>query len=114
MTHFEETPIFIAFSGLHGQKHPISALDPQLQALAEETHFEEASHDIYMLDNDTDDLPGKLDVYMKRAASLFFEREISEIMRPTLLLADELSKQKKVAFVPWFRPCWFFACLLLC
>ena len=52
--------------------------------------------ELRLLDGDSDDLPAKLDSYMKRMAPTFYAQEPSEFMNPTLSLASELSVQKQV------------------
>ncbi|BCR86836.1 uncharacterized protein ACHE_30823S [Aspergillus chevalieri] len=94
VTHFEESMIFVTFSGLQGHKPSVSALDPQLQGLGED-QFQGPLHELHLLDSDADDLPGKLEMYIKKTAPFFYEREASDFMKPTLLLASELSQVKK-------------------
>lgn len=96
VTHFEESMVYVTFSGLQGHKPPSSTLDPQLQGLGDDTQFQGPLSELYLLDSDADDLPGNLETYIKKTAPFFYERETSEFMRPTLLLAAELSTQKKV------------------
>ena len=96
VTHFEDSMIFMTFSGLQGHRSAVSALDPQLQGLGDEPHFQESLHEIYLLDSDADDLTGKLEMYIKKTAAFFYERETSEIMKSTLTQAVELSQSKKV------------------
>ncbi len=98
VTHFEESMVFVTFSGLQGHKASASALDPQLQGLGDETQFQGPLQEIYLLDSDQDDLPGKIEMYIKKTAAFFYEREASDVMRPTLMLAAELAQQKKVWF----------------
>ncbi|KAB8069081.1 hypothetical protein BDV29DRAFT_58408 [Aspergillus leporis] len=95
VTHFEESMVYVTFSALQGHKPSTSTLDPQLQGLGDDTQFQGPLHELYLLDSDADDLPGKLEMYIKKTAQFFYEREASEVMRPTLLLASELSQQKK-------------------
>ncbi|KAL4796371.1 hypothetical protein BDV19DRAFT_80532 [Aspergillus venezuelensis] len=95
VTHFEESMIFVTFSGLQGHKASTSTLDPQLQGLGDETQFQGPLQELYLLDNDQDDLPGKIEMYIKKTAPFFYEREASDVMRPTLMLAAELAQQKK-------------------
>ncbi|PKY07578.1 hypothetical protein P168DRAFT_231404 [Aspergillus campestris IBT 28561] len=95
VTHFEESMVYVTFSGLQGHKPPSSTLDPQLQGLGDDTQFQGPLSELYLLDSDADDLPGNLETYIKKTAPFFYERETSEFMRPTLLLAAELSTQKK-------------------
>ncbi|KAL4874819.1 hypothetical protein BJY04DRAFT_203121 [Aspergillus karnatakaensis] len=95
VTHFEESLVFVTFSGLQGHKASTSTLDPQLQALGDDPQFQGPLQEIYLLDSDQDDLPGKIEMYIKKTAPFFYEREASEVMRPTLLLAAELAQQKK-------------------
>ncbi|CAK45278.1 hypothetical protein AAWM_05377 [Aspergillus awamori] len=95
VTHFEESMVYVTFSGLQGHKASASTLDPQLQALGDDSQFQGPLHELYLLDSDADDLPGKIEMYIKKTAPFFYERETSDFMRPTLLLAAELSQQKK-------------------
>lgn len=95
VTHFEESMIFVTFSGLQGHKASVSTLDPQLQGLGDE-QFQGPLQEVYLLDSDADDLSGKLEMYIKKAAPFFYDREVSEVMKPTLMLAAELSEEKKV------------------
>lgn len=98
VTHFEESNSFMTFSGLQGHRTSVSALDPQLQALGDD-QFSGPSQEVYLLDADSDDIPAKLEMYIKKNASYFYERETSPFMKPTLLLAAELSQGKKVCCV---------------
>ncbi|PWY83143.1 hypothetical protein BO94DRAFT_536624 [Aspergillus sclerotioniger CBS 115572] len=95
VTHFEESMVYVTFSGLQGHKASASTLDPQLQALGDDAQFQGPLHELYLLDSDADDLPGKIEMYIKKTAPFFYERETSDFMRPTLMLAAELSQQKK-------------------
>lgn len=88
----------MTFSGLQGHRSSVSALDPQLQALGDD-QFSGPSQEVYLLDADSDDIPNKLEMYIKKNASYFYERETSPFMKPTLLLAAELSQGKKVCFL---------------
>lgn len=96
VTHFEESMVFMTFSGLQGHKSSTSTLDPQLQSLGDDPQFQGPLQEIYLLDSDQDDLPGKIEMYIKKTAPFFYEREASDVMRPTLNLAAELAQQKKV------------------
>lgn len=96
VTHLEESMIFVTISGLQGHRASVSALDPQLQGLGDD-HFSGPSQEIYLLDSDADDIPSKLEMYIKKTASFFFERETSPFMKPTLMLASELAQSKKVS-----------------
>lgn len=103
VTHFEESSVFVTFSGLQGHKPPVSTLDPQLQGLGEDGHFHAPPQELYLLDGDADDLPGKLEMYVKKMGPYFYERETSTFMKPTLNLAAELSQQKKVVTFPRYH-----------
>lgn len=72
-THFEESAVYVTFSALVGHKPVISTLDPQLQALVEDGQFQGPTQELYLLDSDADDLPGKLEMYIKKMASTFYE-----------------------------------------
>ncbi len=54
--------------------------------------------DLRLLDGDVDDLPGKLEKYMKKMAPTFYAQELSHFMNSTLNLALELSVQKQACF----------------
>ncbi|KAJ5691215.1 hypothetical protein N7488_011950 [Penicillium malachiteum] len=92
-THMEESGVFLTLSGLQGLKNSVAALDPQLQGLSED-QFTGASQEIFILD-DADDIPSKLEVYIKKTAPYFFEQESSNVVKSTLILAYELAQSKK-------------------
>jgi hypothetical protein len=95
--HFDDSAFFVTFVAQIGYKPAISAIDPQLQALVEDSQFQGPTQELYLLDNDGDDLPGKLELYIKRMAASFYEQEPSPFMRPTLMLASEMCQSKKVS-----------------
>ncbi|KAJ5946500.1 hypothetical protein N7454_003339 [Penicillium verhagenii] len=94
VTHLEESGVFVTISGLQGHHNSVSALDPALSGLGDD-QFTGPSHEVYLLDSDADDIPSKLEMYIKKTAPFFFERETSTFMKPTLLLAAELGQSKK-------------------
>ncbi|KAJ5379434.1 hypothetical protein N7509_012553 [Penicillium cosmopolitanum] len=94
VTHLEESMVYVTFSGVQGHRASVSALDPQLQGLGED-QFSGPPQEIYLLDSDSDDIPSKLEMYIKKTAPFFIEREASVFMKSTLLLASELSQSKK-------------------
>lgn len=86
--------VYVAISGLQGHRASVSALDPQLQGLGDD-QFSAPTQEIYLLDIDSDDVPSKLELYIKKTAPFFFEREQSNFMKSTLQLASELGQAKK-------------------
>ncbi|GLI74456.1 hypothetical protein PoHVEF18_002698 [Penicillium ochrochloron] len=94
VTHLEETMVYVTISGLQGHRASVSALDPQLQGLGDD-QFSAPAQEIYLLDHDADDVPSKLELYIKKTAPFFFEREKSNFMKSTLQLASELGQSKK-------------------
>ncbi|CBF87888.1 hypothetical protein AN1232.2 [Aspergillus nidulans FGSC A4] len=78
VTHFEESMVFVTLAGQQGHKPSASTLDPQLQGLGDETQFQGPLQEIYLLDNDMDDVPGKIEMYIKKAGPFFYEREASD------------------------------------
>lgn len=96
VTHLESM-VYVTISGMHGHRSSVSTLDPQLQGLGDD-QFSGPSQELYLLDSDADDIPSKLEMYIKKTAPFFFERESSTFMKPTLLLASELALSKKVSF----------------
>lgn len=85
--------MYITFSALEGHKgladHAFGGLDDFSSTQSEEV-------DLRLLDGDSDDLPGKLESYMKEMAPTFYAQEPSQFMNPTLSLASELSVKKQV------------------
>lgn len=86
--------VFVTIGGLQGHRASVSALDPQLQGLGDD-QFSAPAQEIYLLDSDNDDIPSKLEVYIKKTGPFLIEREGSLIMKSTLLLASELGQAKK-------------------
>jgi hypothetical protein len=95
--HFDDTPFFVTFGTLVGQKAGLSPIDPQLQALVEDGQFQGSTQDLYMLDSDADDLLGKSEVYIKKLQPTFIENEPSPPIKSTLTLAAHLAEEKKVS-----------------
>ncbi|KAH8693169.1 hypothetical protein BGW36DRAFT_301985 [Talaromyces proteolyticus] len=93
--HMDDSPLFVTFAGSIGHKAGLSAIDPQLRALVDDGQFSGSAQEMYMLDNDSDDLPGKLEVYIKKMAPSFIEAEPSGFMKQTLVLASQLAQDKK-------------------
>jgi hypothetical protein len=94
VTHIEESMVFVTISGLQGHRTSVSTLDPQLQGLGDD-QFSGPPQELYLLDSDADDIPSKLEMYIKKTGPFFFERESSPFMKPTLMLAAELAQSKK-------------------
>ncbi|KAJ5489280.1 hypothetical protein N7539_004170 [Penicillium diatomitis] len=94
VTHSEDSMVFIAIAGLQGHRTSVSALDPQLQSLGEE-QFSAPAQEIYLLDTESDDIPSKIEAYIKKTGQFLVEREASPFMKFTLQLAHELSQTKK-------------------
>jgi hypothetical protein len=91
-THFPDSQIYVSFNALEGRKQSPEIDEPMNgQGLPKGEATE-----LRLLDNDADDLQGKLESYMKKMCPLFYEREASEFMRSTLAVASDLSTQKKV------------------
>lgn len=86
--------VFVTIVGLQGHRASVSALDPQLQGLGDD-QFSAPTQEMYLLDSDNDDIPSKLEVYIKKAGPFLVEREASPIIKSTLLLASELGQAKK-------------------
>ncbi|KAI9786506.1 MAG: hypothetical protein M1835_003048 [Candelina submexicana] len=89
-THYYDLSIFITFNALEGRR---SSTDSQGEI--GQMNLEDESQNLNLLDSDVDDLPGKLEQYMKKLAATFYDREPSSFMRHTLSLVKELSVQKK-------------------
>ncbi|KAH8804968.1 hypothetical protein F5884DRAFT_435760 [Xylogone sp. PMI_703] len=89
-SHYPESTVFAAFKALEGQNMPSmdGNIDPGLGP-------DFGPHMLRILDNDNDDLPMKLEAYMKRILPVFLENEPSHFMHVTLNTAMELSVQKE-------------------
>ncbi len=98
VTHLEESMVFVTIVGLQGHRASVSALDPQLQGLGDD-QFSAPTQEMYLLDNDNDDIPSKLEAYIKKAGPFLVEQETSPIIKSTLLLASELGQAKKDALL---------------
>ncbi|KAL2061810.1 hypothetical protein VTL71DRAFT_7188 [Oculimacula yallundae] len=84
-SHYPETPVFATFNALEGQPTPIQGnIDPILNG-------EFGINTLHVLDHENDDLPLKLEAYMKRIANVFIEREASHFMNVTLNTAQRLA-----------------------
>lgn len=92
-SHYPETTIYATFNSLVGQDVPSEKnIDPSLD-IGLEFPGPPVTHRI--LDNDNDDLPMKIEAYMKRMSSVFYEKEQSHFMNITLSTAVELSIQNQ-------------------
>lgn len=74
----QETKIYATFNVLEGQ----TSGDTNMETGEMGEGFE--SQTVYILDQEHDDLGGKLDVYTRQMQSYFFQHEPSELMRTTL------------------------------
>lgn len=95
VTHYKDPGIVMTFSALEGHTNNTS-LDPLLPGLTEDGQYQDTG-ELRLLDGDTDDLPGKLELYMKKMAPTFYDREQSEFMKPTLSVASKLSEERNVS-----------------
>lgn len=93
VTHDEKSCVYISFSALEGHK---GLPDPAFGGLDDFSTPRSGNIDLRLLDGDSDDLPGKLELYMKEMAPTFYDQEPSQFMNPTLRLASELSDKKQV------------------
>ncbi|KAG5947952.1 hypothetical protein E4U53_006363 [Claviceps sorghi] len=66
----------------------------QKAAIGNDGH-DEAHHQVIMIDQDKDDVPSKIETYMRDVLDLFIERESSRFMRITLETAKEQLARKE-------------------
>jgi hypothetical protein len=85
-TQFPDSSIFVTFNALEGIK---DAEIPQ----------NGGTEPLLALDQETEDLPAKLEAYMLEMAPTFYENEMSTFMKPTLQIASELAATKKDALL---------------
>lgn len=108
VTHYDEPCCsFVTFSAQEGQKVTYTASDGQngtynvdpalVHSNPKADALTQSFSQVTLLDNDNDDVPGKLSLYMKSMAPIFYERETSAFMRLTLIVAAELSATKQVS-----------------
>ncbi|KAH7383663.1 hypothetical protein BKA64DRAFT_164406 [Cadophora sp. MPI-SDFR-AT-0126] len=84
-SHYPESSVFATFNALEGHQTPAQgSVDPNLNS-------DFNLHDLHILDHENDDLPMKLEAYMKRIANVFIEREASHFMNVTLNTAQRLA-----------------------
>ena len=86
-SHYPETTVYATFSALEGQDNPIQgAIDPGLSGFTTSTRI---------LDHEHDDLPSKLEAYVRGISNVFYAREPSHFMHVTLNTAQELAVNKQ-------------------
>jgi hypothetical protein len=101
-SQYPETTIYATFKALEGQQIPTEGagnIDPGLSG-------DFNINTLRILDIDNDDLPLKLEAYMKRMMNGFFENEPSHFMHVTLNLGLQLSMQKQDALLTRVLELW--------
>ncbi|KAK5140989.1 hypothetical protein LTR04_002774, partial [Oleoguttula sp. CCFEE 6159] len=94
-THYLNTSTFSTFTALRGRRalEGPAGIDPTiLRGLNDYTEEYEV---LELIDQDTDDVPGKLEKYMRTLAPNFIDNEPSNFVRPTLSLARRLMVEYK-------------------
>ncbi|KAH8597226.1 hypothetical protein B0O99DRAFT_87967 [Bisporella sp. PMI_857] len=87
-SHYPSTTIFATFNALDGQVGSMEGnIDPGLGSNFNTLNFR-------ILDQDGDDLPLKLEAYVKRISHVFVEREPSHFMHTTLNAAVSAARDK--------------------
>ncbi|KAF4452797.1 hypothetical protein F53441_4416 [Fusarium austroafricanum] len=82
VSHFPETGKVILLEAL------VALLEPS-ESLAESRGSKDSFFHVIMIDQDKEDVPGKVEAYMRDVFQLFIDREPSKFMRVTLGLALE-------------------------
>ncbi|KAF2182245.1 hypothetical protein K469DRAFT_712861 [Zopfia rhizophila CBS 207.26] len=85
-THHPESGIFATFTPLKCQTVEPIVIDPAITSSSLNS-----PSTLEIVDPDTDDIGGKLDYYIKKLASVFYESENSAFMKPTLRIAANIS-----------------------
>ncbi|KAG5663093.1 hypothetical protein KAF25_001029 [Fusarium avenaceum] len=80
VSHFPETGKVIVLEAL------VALLEPS-ESLAESRGSKDSFFQVIMIDQDKEDVPGKVETYMRDVFQLFIDREPSKFMRVTLDLA---------------------------
>lgn len=92
-SHYPETTVFATFQALKSEdNHLPSDIDPSLGGNGD---FPNVMHNVRLLDNDGDDLPLKIEAYMKRLMPVFIEKVSTQFMSIVLNTAQELAIQKQ-------------------
>ncbi|RDW91063.1 hypothetical protein BP5796_02228 [Coleophoma crateriformis] len=95
-SHYPETTVYATFKALESQAPVMTGnIDPDLGI----ANAFSGGPILKILDNDNDDLPLKLEAYMKRMSSIYFDREPSRFMHVVLNTALKLSIEKEDALL---------------
>ncbi|KAI1825528.1 hypothetical protein F4861DRAFT_537990 [Xylaria intraflava] len=81
-SHFYETGHMVAFQVLQGYHKEADGRDPKIEPRVP----------IVLLDNDKEDVPGKVEIYMRRMLPEYIAHEPSPYVRVTLEIADQIAK----------------------
>lgn len=93
VSHYPETSVFATFKALVGHEtQPQENIDPSLDLGNE---YQNQSTIYRVLDNEHDDHPAKMEAYIKRMSSTFYEKEGSHFMNVTLAVAQELATRSQ-------------------
>lgn len=92
-SHYPDTTVFASFVALEGQRTATELINNP------DSKMGDVAKTFRILDNDNDDLPLKLEVYMKQIANVFFEHENSRFMNVTLRTAQRLALEKDDALL---------------
>lgn len=93
VSHYPETTVYATFQALKPDDIPVpSEIDPSLGG---NENFAHELGNVRLLDNDGDDLPMKIEAYMKRMMPVFIEKVPTRFMSTVLNTAMELAIQKQ-------------------
>lgn len=106
-SHYPETTVFATFTSLERQEIALNGnIDPGLGG-------DLNMNTLRILDHELDDLPMKLEAYMKRMMSTFFEKEQSQFMKATLTTAFEISIEKQDSLLTRVLELWAMVHILI-
>ena len=91
-SHYPETSIFATFNMSQGHRTGLE----DLSEIFNGTQSDDDVLTIKLLDTELEDVPGRLEQYMRKMADTFYEREASPFLRETLAVASKLAGEKQV------------------
>ncbi|KAI9798485.1 MAG: hypothetical protein M1833_004751 [Piccolia ochrophora] len=100
-THFSDPSICVSFAAF--QERASSSLHDPTNA---NDQLNGGTNNLRLLDSDAEDYPGKLEAYVKAMAPVFFDRELSYFMKPTLAFASELAQDRSDALLARVLELW--------
>ena len=95
--HFDEdSAVFLTYAVCEGKESVKAGVSDEDQTCAGDD-LASAGSNLYVVNEQPEKLEVRLEQYLKTTASSFYDAEQSEIMKPTLLMASSLAREKNVS-----------------